>query len=132
MLTMPSVPNPADGFPVAASRAKRRVPPRNITRAEAVPSPGQYPTPRCDATATGGPPPRRPPADGVSPGSGAAAAGACASLTGAGVAAAAAGTVYDQISLPLSASSATTCGPLDAYITPPTASGTEVAPPPSR
>src|SRR5678816_1930051 len=110
MLTMPSVPNPADGFPVAASRAKRRVPPRNITRAEAVPSPGQYPTPRCDATATGGPPPRRPPADGVSPGGGAAAATPAPVSDAQAPAAAAAGTVYDQISLPLSASSATTCG----------------------
>src|SRR6187401_3586836 len=131
MLTMPSVPNPAEGLPVAASTAKRRVLLRNITRAAVVPSPGQYPTPRCDATAIGGPPPRRPPPAGVRPAGGAAGADACASLTGAG-GAGAAGTVYDQISLPVSASSATTCGPLDAYITPPTTSGTEVAPPPSR
>src|SRR5262245_66055878 len=129
MLPMPSAPNPAAGFPVAASTANRRVPLRNITRGAVPPSPGQYPTPRCDAAGAGGPPPRRPP---PRPGGGAAAAAACASLTGGAGAAGAAGTAKDQISLPVSASSATTCGPLDAYITPPTTSGTELAPPPRR
>src|SRR5512132_1490085 len=132
MSTIPSVPNPADAVPVAASTANSRVPLRNITRAAVPASPRQYPTPRCEAAGTGGPPPRRPPPAGASPGGGAAAAGACASLTGGGGAAGAAGTVKAQTSFPVSASSATTRGPLDANITPSTTNGTDVAPPPSR
>src|SRR4029453_5669346 len=91
MSTIPSVPNPADAVPVAASTAKSRVPLRNITRAAGPAPPGQYPTPHCEAAGRGGPPPRRPPPAGASPGGGAAAAGACASLTGGGGGAGAAG-----------------------------------------
>ena len=40
--------------------AINRLPLMNKTRGASLPSPGQYPTPRAEAVATGGPPPRRP------------------------------------------------------------------------
>src|SRR5436190_16027175 len=94
MSTLPLVPNPSDGLPVAASNEKRPLaPPVTIIRSGVLRSPGKNPTPRVET-----PPP---------------------------------GTSRCQITLPVSASRATTVLPTGRYMTPPTTIGTASdAPPP--
>src|SRR5215831_4066142 len=95
MSTSPFVPNPSDGFPVAASNDSSFVPAVTMIRSGVFRSPGKYPTPRRER------PPPGPP-----------------------------GTSRCQITLPVSASSATTELPTGRYITPATTIGTASDPPP--